>query len=132
MTETTPLLWFILAVMAAGAITVDVLLHRRGKVSASPRAALVETFAWIALALIFDLWVLHVKGRQSSVEFLTGYLIEKSLSIDNIFLFLVIFRSFRIGLRRNTASFITASSARSLFASRLCSPASHCLIDFKR
>lgn len=97
MSETTPLLWFILAVVAAGAITVDVLLHRRGKVSASPRAALVETFAWIALALLFDLWVLHVKGRQSSVEFLTGYLIEKSLSIDNIFLFLVIFRAFRIG-----------------------------------
>ncbi|HEY6464594.1 MAG TPA: TerC/Alx family metal homeostasis membrane protein [Candidatus Acidoferrales bacterium] len=96
MSETTSLLWLVLAVVAAGAITVDVLLHRRGKLSASPRAALLETCAWVALALLFDLWVLHVKGRQSSIEFLTGYLIEKSLSIDNIFLFLVIFRAFRI------------------------------------
>lgn len=97
MSETTPLLWLVLVVVAVAAITVDVLLHRRNKISASPRAALLETFAWIALALLFDLWVLHVKGRQSSIEFLTGYLIEKSLSIDNIFLFLVIFRAFRIG-----------------------------------
>lgn len=97
MSETTSLLWLVLVVVAAAAITVDVLLHRRNKISASPRAALLETFAWIALALLFDLWVLHVKGRQSSIEFLTGYLIEKSLSIDNIFLFLVIFRAFRIG-----------------------------------
>lgn len=97
MSETTSLLWLVLAVVAAGAITVDVLLHRRGKLSESPRAAIIEAFAWIALALLFDLWVLHVKGRQSSIEFLTGYLIEKSLSIDNIFLFLVIFRAFQIG-----------------------------------
>ena len=97
MTETTSLLWLVLVVVTAVAIGVDVLLHRRGKLSASPRAALLETFAWIALALLFALWVLHVKGRQPSIEFLTGYLIEKSLSIDNIFLFLVIFRSFGIG-----------------------------------
>ena len=97
MTETTSLLWLVFIVVAAAAIAADVLLHRRRKLSASPRGALLETFAWVALALLFDLWVLHVKGRQSSIEFLTGYLIEQSLSIDNVFLFLVIFQAFRIG-----------------------------------
>jgi tellurite resistance protein TerC len=96
MSETTSLLWPALVVVAATAIIVDVLLHRRDKLSASPRSALIESFAWITLALLFDLWILHVKGRQSSIEFLSGYLIEESLSIDNVFLFLIIFAMFRI------------------------------------
>jgi tellurite resistance protein TerC len=95
----TSLLWLSLFAVVGVAIALDLLAHRRGKLAKSPRAALVETFAWIALALIFDLWIFHVRGRQASVEFLTGYLIEKILSIDNIFLFLVIFRSFQIPAR---------------------------------
>jgi TerC family integral membrane protein len=95
----TSLLWLSLFAVVGVAIALDLLAHRRGEFAKSPRAALVETFAWIALALVFDLWIFHVRGRQASVEFLTGYLIEKILSIDNIFLFLVIFRSFQIPAR---------------------------------
>jgi tellurite resistance protein TerC len=96
MTEPTSLLWASLFAVAAVAIVVDLLIHRRAQGAMSSRRALAETAAWIGLALIFDLWIFYARGRQASVEFLTGYLVEKTLSIDNIFLFLVIFRSFAV------------------------------------
>src|SRR5580704_9106290 len=92
----TSVLWLSLFAVIGVAISLDLLAHRRGEVAKSTRAAFIETFAWISLALLFDLWIFHARGRQASVEFLTAYLIEKILSIDNIFLFLVIFRSIRI------------------------------------
>lgn len=61
--------------------------------------ALVESGAWISLALAFNAWVYLLKGPQAGVQFLTGYLVEKSLSIDNILIFLVIFRAFRVAAR---------------------------------
>jgi len=51
---------------------------------------------WIALALLFNTWIYWRFGPQTGVEFLTGYLVEKSLSIDNIFVFVVIFSAFSI------------------------------------
>ena len=51
---------------------------------------------WIGLALLFNVGILIWKGKDPAISFLTGYLIEKSLSIDNIFIFLVIFKSLHI------------------------------------
>jgi tellurite resistance protein TerC len=98
MNETSSLLWLGLFVVAGVAVSIDLLIHRRRK-GDSARAAWTESLAWIVLALLFDLWILQVRGRQASVEFLTAYVVEKSLSIDNIFLFFVIFQSFRVGPR---------------------------------
>ncbi len=67
--------------------------------SVSTKTALFETAGWIALALLFDLWIFYARGKQASIQFLSGYLIEQSLSIDNIFLFLIIFRSFQVSPR---------------------------------
>jgi tellurite resistance protein TerC len=89
------LLWLGLFVVTAVAISVDLLLHRRRR-SESAKAAWTESLAWIVLALLFDLWILHVRGREASIEFLTAYVVEKSLSLDNIFLFFVIFQAFRV------------------------------------
>ncbi|HTZ75059.1 MAG TPA: TerC/Alx family metal homeostasis membrane protein [Candidatus Aquilonibacter sp.] len=99
MNEPVSLLWTGLFVVASAAIAADLLLHRRTGGVMSARAALLETGAWIGLALLFDLWIFQARGRSAAIEFLTGYLIEKSLSIDNIFLFLVIFHTFRVPLR---------------------------------
>jgi tellurite resistance protein TerC len=96
MNEPTSLLWIALFIVVAAAVALDLLLYRRSGRAMSSRRALAETAAWIALALLFDLWILHVRGHRASIEFLTGYLIEKVLSIDNIFLFLVIFRFFGV------------------------------------
>jgi tellurite resistance protein TerC len=99
MSEPTSLLWAGLFAVAGAAIAVDLLIHRRNEGITSARGALLETGAWIGLALLFDVWIFQARGRSASIEFLTGYLIEKSLSIDNIFLFLVIFHSFRVSPR---------------------------------
>lgn len=52
---------------------------------------------WVLMAAIFDLGILYFQGSQKALEFAGGYVIEQSLSIDNIFLFLMIFTSFNIG-----------------------------------
>jgi tellurite resistance protein TerC len=96
MMEPNSLLWIGLAAVVGTALLIDLLVHRRENVAMSSRSALIESGAWITLALLFDLWIWNVRGRQASIEFLTGYLVEKSLSIDNIFIFLVVFRSFEV------------------------------------
>lgn len=62
----------------------------------SRKSALLESAIWIGLALLFNLWFSYVYGRELGVEFLTGYLVEKSLSVDNLFVILLVFSSFRI------------------------------------
>ncbi len=57
---------------------------------------LLWTLFWISLALLFNLGVYYFKGSEAGINFLTGYLVEKSLSVDNLFIFLLIFRAFHI------------------------------------
>lgn len=72
-----------------------VLVHRRPH-AVSVREAAIWTGIWIALALLFCLGILHFEGSQAALEYLTGYVIEKSLSLDNIFVFVVIFSYFNV------------------------------------
>jgi tellurite resistance protein TerC len=60
------------------------------------REALLASALWIALALGFGFFIWHSYGAQRGLEYLTGYVIEKALSVDNLFVFLVIFRAFRV------------------------------------
>ena len=60
------------------------------------RNAIVSTVMWIAAALLFAAWVFHTMGSTFSTQFLAGYTIEESLSIDNLFVFLLLFRIFTI------------------------------------
>jgi tellurite resistance protein TerC len=60
------------------------------------REAVAWTLVWIALAMIFNAGVWHFYGSKLALEFLTGYLIEKALSVDNIFVFIIIFSFFRV------------------------------------
>lgn len=60
--------------------------------------------AWIALALLFNLGILYTHGKQDAQEFLAGYLIEKSLSVDNIFVFIMVFSYFKVIAAISTAS----------------------------
>jgi len=65
-----------------------------------------QVFAWLSVGLltlaaaIFAGWIAVVQGHQPALEFIAGYTIETSLSIDNLFVFMVIFQGFRIGARR--------------------------------
>lgn len=62
----------------------------------SRKAALTESGIWVSIALLFNLWFGFTFGKELGVEFLTGYLVEKSLSVDNLFIILLIFSSFKI------------------------------------
>lgn len=92
----SPLLWigFILFVLAMLGLDLGV-FHRRAH-QVGVREALLWTTAWIALALLFNAGVYFRFGPERAVEFLTGYIIEKALSVDNIFVFLVIFTYFKV------------------------------------
>ena len=68
--------------------------RRRGRVST--RSALWGSVAWVVLALMFNVGIYFVSGKERALEFLTGYLVEKALSIDNVFVFLIIFAHFRV------------------------------------
>ncbi len=70
-------------------------LHRRSR-RVSFREALVWSGLWIALAAAFAVLVLFWHGRTPALQFVTGYVIELSLSVDNLFVFLVIFRYFKV------------------------------------
>lgn len=62
----------------------------------SIKEALVWTGVWIALALIFGVGVYYFMGSSTALDYYTGYLIEKSLSVDNIFVFLLVFSYFKV------------------------------------
>jgi len=68
--------------------------HRRGRVHS--REALARSAMWIGLAGAFAGLVFFWQGRQVAIEFITGYVLELSLSVDNLFIFLVIFRYFAV------------------------------------
>jgi tellurite resistance protein TerC len=85
---------FNLFILAMLALDLGV-FHRRAHV-VSLREAATWTAVWIALALLFAGGIWHFLGPQKGMEFLTGYLIEKSLSVDNIFVFVVLFGYFAV------------------------------------
>lgn len=61
-----------------------------------PQSPLLESALWILVSLAFNLWFGHHYGHEAGIEFITAYLVEKSLSIDNLFIILLTFNSFRI------------------------------------
>lgn len=92
----SPLLWIAFTALVVAMLALDLgVFHRRAHV-VSVREALVWTFVWIALSLLFNVGVYFWFGSDRALEFLTGYVIEKALSVDNIFVFLVIFSSFGV------------------------------------
>ncbi len=69
--------------------------HRKDK-AISVRESLYWTFTWIAMAMIFNFGVYHFMGKTEAYEFLTCYILEKSLSVDNIFVMTIIFGYFKV------------------------------------
>lgn len=92
----TPLHWiaFIAFVLIAVALDLGVFHRKAHKISI--KESLAWSMVWITLAIAFGLWILNGYGHQHALEFFTGYIIEKSLSVDNLFVFLVIFRVFAV------------------------------------
>lgn len=89
-------LWggFVLFVLVM--ISIDLGLFHRKAHTVKTKEALIWCAVWVSLALLFNVGVHHYRGTQAGIEFLTGYLIELSLSLDNLFVFLLIFTYFRV------------------------------------
>jgi tellurite resistance protein TerC len=91
-----PLFWILFNLFVLGMLALDLgLLQRPGHV-VKFREALTWSFLWIALAGAFAALLYFRSGHATAVEFVTGYVIELSLSVDNLFIFLLIFRYFRV------------------------------------
>jgi tellurite resistance protein TerC len=87
-------LGFIAFVLAMLALDLGV-FHRKAH-EVRPREAGIWTGVWVALALLFAAALFFVEGRHVALTFLTGYVIEESLSVDNIFVMVLIFEYFRV------------------------------------
>jgi len=92
-------LWIAFNAGVALFLVIDLgVFHRRAHVI-ELREAAMESAGWIALSLGFGAWIFISHGRGPGLEFFTGYLVEKSLSLDNIFVFLLVFQYFRVDPR---------------------------------
>ena len=92
----TPLVWLAFNLFVLAAIVLDLGVFHRRPHKMETREALIWTLVWVGLSVAFGLSVMHFSGEQRGLEFFTGYVIEKALSVDNLFLFLVIFRAFAV------------------------------------
>ena len=90
--------WAALIGLILGLLAIDLYLHR-GNHEPSTRRALVESGAWIGCGLAFSGVILALFGGKAFGEYMSGYVIEKSLSVDNVFVWAVIFATFAIPLR---------------------------------
>lgn len=89
-------LWVSFCVGIVILLLIDLSLFGKSAHKVSRKAALIESGLWVSVALMFNLWFGWTYGRELGLEFLTGYLVEKSLSVDNLFVILLIFGSFKI------------------------------------
>ncbi|HEX8701635.1 MAG TPA: TerC/Alx family metal homeostasis membrane protein [Myxococcaceae bacterium] len=87
--------WIVFGAVVLGLLLVDLLVHR-GKHGESKRSAIAWSIGWIVLGLGFSVFVWQAYGARPAQEYLGAWLIEKSLSLDNLFVFLVIFRSLSV------------------------------------
>lgn len=92
----TPLLWtgFFILVFVMLALDLGVFNRRTHRIGI--REAIFWSVVWTLVALVFNGWMYYRFGRQPALDFLTGYVIERSLSFDNIFVFVVIFNYFAV------------------------------------
>jgi tellurite resistance protein TerC len=95
-TLASPSLWLGFAAMVAVMLAVDLGIFHRKAHEVRPREALVWTGVWVALALAFNGFVWWRFGAQAGEEFLTGYALEKALSVDNLFVIYAVFTAFAV------------------------------------
>jgi tellurite resistance protein TerC len=90
------LLWIVFNVFVFAVLAIDLWVFNRKAHEVKIKEALGWSAVWISLALVFNAGIWIFMGSEKALSFLSGYLIEKSLSVDNLFVFLVVFSCFGI------------------------------------
>jgi tellurite resistance protein TerC len=88
--------WILFTVFVAAMLALDLGVMHRGSNEMGFKQALWACVFWITLAAAFGVLVFFSMGSQRALEFVTGYVIETSLSVDNLFVFLILFRFFKV------------------------------------
>ncbi|MCU1284692.1 MAG: integral rane protein TerC [Acidobacteriales bacterium] len=91
--------WILFNVFVAAMLILDLGVFHRGSSEMTFKKAVLGSLFWISLAIAFAILVYFWQGHQKALEFGTGYLIEESLSVDNLFVFLVLFNYFKVPQR---------------------------------
>jgi integral membrane protein, TerC family len=94
--DDTVILWTAFNIFVLGMLALDLGVFHKKSEEISVRNALIWTSVWISLAMVFNFFVYQYFGKQEAIEFFTGYVIEKSLSVDNIFVIILIFSYFQV------------------------------------
>ena len=96
--DTSTFLWIALVVTFGAVLTIDLIVFERRPHAMSFRAAAVSSAIYITIGLGFGLLVLSLRGAEDGAAYLAGYMLELSLSVDNVFVFALIFTAFAVPL----------------------------------
>jgi tellurite resistance protein TerC len=91
--------WVLFLLFVFFMLALDLGVFHRQAHAVERREALAWSAVWIGMAIVFNIGVYAIQGSEQGLEWTTGYLIEKSLSVDNVFLFILIFASFGVPAR---------------------------------
>lgn len=94
--ETSMTVWISFVVFVLFVLALDLGVFHKKSHAVSFKEAIIWSVVWIALAMVFNVIILQWRGEDAFYKFLTGYVIEKSLSVDNLFVFLLIFSYFKV------------------------------------
>jgi tellurite resistance protein TerC len=90
------ILWTTFNLFVLAMLALDLGVFHRKTHTVNIREALTWTAVWVTLAMLFNLFIYYQFGKEKAVEYFTGYIIEKSLSVDNIFVIIMIFSYFQV------------------------------------
>jgi len=94
--ETSILMWAVFFAIVVSALVLDLGLHKREREPLTVKQALQRSVMFFCLAMAFNGFVFYERGQKAASEFFMGYLIELSLSVDNLFVFLLVFSHFAV------------------------------------
>lgn len=92
----SPLVWTLFAAVVIVFLAIDLGIFHRKAHAVSTKEAAIWTVVWVTVAMLFNAFVFKRFGGQKALEFFQGYLLELALSVDNVFVFLVVFSYFRV------------------------------------
>lgn len=88
--------WVLFNLFVIGMLLLDLVVLNKKSSTVKVKDALWWTAFWVGLALLFNIFIYFWRGKEPAIQFLTGYLIEESLSVDNLFVFMLIFNFFSV------------------------------------